>query len=291
MSALAGAHHREILTPEGVPLRFAVARAGDRLGAFIIDCTFIVGASLVLAVAGVLLTAATRGVGLAVGILAFFLLRCFYFPWFECAWHGATPGKRLLGLRVIDSHGGTLTPEAVFARNLMREIELFLPLVALMAPEQLLPGVPAWMRFLAFGWVFACALLPLFNRDGLRVGDLVAGTLVVLAPRALLREDLSASRLGGQEAAPLFSDEQLDLYGIRELQVLESLLREGSTRAEAIEAVAATIQKKIGWQGEALDPGEFLRRFYTAQRARLEHRMVLGERRESKRSGRLTRKR
>jgi uncharacterized RDD family membrane protein YckC len=293
MSAFAGMHHREIVTPEGVPLRFAVARAGDRVGAFVIDGLIIVGATLVVVLSAALLTAATRGLGMAVGMVAFFLLRNFYFPWFECLWHGATPGKRLLGLRVIDAHGGTLTPEAVIARNLMREVELFVPLVALLAPEALLPGVPGWVRFLAFLWVFICALLPFFNRDRLRVGDLVAGTMVVLAPKAVLLEDLSASppaRGSQAPAGPVFTDEQLDLYGIRELQVLESLLRQGNARPEALEAVAARIQHKIGWTGGEVDPEEFLRRFYTAQRARLEHRMVLGERRESKRAGRLIRK-
>jgi uncharacterized RDD family membrane protein YckC len=293
MSVAAAVRLREVVTPEGVPLRFLVARAGDRVGAFAVDAAIIVGATIVVVLVGAALTVATRGLGLAVGLVAFFLLRSFYFPWFECLWHGATPGKRLLGLRVIDAHGGTLTPEAVLARNLMREVELFLPLVALLAPEALLPGVPGWARFASFGWVFAFALLPLFNRDRLRVGDMVAGTLVVMAPREVLREDLSAAPPARDAKAappPLFSDEQLDLYGIRELQVLEGLLRQVHARPDAIEAVAEKIQHKIGWTGGAMDPDEFLRRFYTAQRARLEHRMVLGERRESKRSGRLIRK-
>jgi uncharacterized RDD family membrane protein YckC len=287
--------YREVVTPEGVPLRFAVARVGDRMGAFLIDGTLIAGACVVLAVALIPLLS-MRGVTAAVGLLAFFLLRNFYFTWFECLWQGTTPGKRALGLRVIDARGGMLTPEAVFARNLMREVELFLPAVALLAPEALLPDVPRWMRLPALAWLLVFAALPFFNRDRLRVGDLVGGTMVVRSPRTLLRDDLSAApgRRAGPAAAELaFTVEQLDLYGIRELHLLESLLREARPRREALQAVAARIQLKIGWTappGTRPDAEAFLRAFYTAQRARLEHRLLLGERRQTKRAGRLSRR-
>jgi uncharacterized RDD family membrane protein YckC len=286
---------REIVTPEGVPLRFVLARAGDRMAAFLIDASLIVGACLVLALVSLPLTAAARGLGVAMALVAFFALRTFYFTWYECTWHGRTPGKKALGLQVIDAHGGTLTAEAVFARNFMREFELFLPAIALLAPEALLPDAPRWLRLPALAWVLLFGLLPLFNRDRLRAGDLVGGTLVVRAPRTVLRRDLSAESRGRRPAAPAFSFsvEQLDLYGIKELHLLESLLRQPAGRLDALTAVAGRIQRKIGWTappGAPDDPEEFLRAFYTAQRARLEHRLLLGERRESKRSGRLSRR-
>lgn len=285
---------RQVVTPEGVPLRFALATLGDRIGAFAIDCTFLVGASVVLVVLVALAVVATRGLGIAVGLVAFFLLRSFYFTWFECRASGATPGKRLLGLRVIDAHGGMLTPEAVFARNFMREIELFVPLAAVLAPEALLPEQPPWARFAAAAWLGVLALMPLFNRDHLRVGDLVAGTLVVRSPKALLHEDLSAATPAKKADVPAFafSPDQLDLYGIRELQVLESLLRQRAARPSALEAVAGKIQRKIGWlrPGGSVDARAFLQAFYSAQRARLEQRMLLGDRRESKRPGTATRR-
>jgi uncharacterized RDD family membrane protein YckC len=292
---VSGVHYREVVTPEGVPVRFAVARAGDRLGAFLIDGSLIVGACLLLVIATIPLMA-LRGVTAAVALLAFFLLRNFYFTWFECLWQGTTPGKRLLGLRVIDAHGGMLTPEAVFARNLMREVELFLPAVALLAPEALLPGVPRWLRLPALAWLLVFAALPFFNRDRLRVGDLVGGTMVVRAPRTVLRRDLSLAdgprRAAPATGGPTFTVEQLDLYGIKELHLLESLLRD-TRRLEALLAVAERIQRKIGWTpppGPLPDAETFLRAFYTAQRARLEHRLLLGERRETKRAGRLSRR-
>jgi len=50
---------REIVTPEGVPLRFTLARVGDQLGAFMIDGTLIVFASILLVVACIALAVVT----------------------------------------------------------------------------------------------------------------------------------------------------------------------------------------------------------------------------------------
>ncbi len=145
-----------------------------------------------------------------------------------------------MGLRVIARDGGPLTAEAVFARNLMRDLEFYLPVLALLAPQAMLPSAPGWGQLLAAVWLLVFALMPLFNHDRLRCGDLVAGTLVVRAPAAVLLSDLAAAR---PEAARLqtaahrpsepppppreeltFTREQLDIYGIHELQVLEDLL-------------------------------------------------------------------
>jgi uncharacterized RDD family membrane protein YckC len=277
---------REVVTPEGVPLRFRVAGLAERFGAFAVDCGFLLAAVVAVVLLTLIAVAAARGVGLALGLVAFFVLRGFYFTWFECRAAGATPGKRLLGLRVIDGHGGALTAEAVFARNFMREIELFMPLALAASPEALLPDQPPWARAGAGLWMAVLVLVPLFNRDRLRTGDLVAGTLVVRAPRAVLLADLSAEAPAAGRAVPEFgfTPEQLDLYGIHELQVLENLLRQSGARPGALEAVARQIQRKIGWpRGARGDPRAFLQAFYTAQRARLEQRLLLGERRESKR--------
>ena len=286
---------REIVTPEGVPVRFVVARAGDRLGAFAIDGFIIVAASVVLLLVAVPAAAALPGAAAAIALVAFFLLRNFYFTYFECR-TGTTPGKRLVGLRVIDAHGGMLTAEAVFARNLMREIELFLPLVALLAPEALAPDVPAWLRLPCLAWLLVFALLPFFNGDRLRVGDLVGGTLVVRRPEVILRHDLSATTptaRGPEPALLAFTAEQLDLYGITQLQLLEKVLRDAYRNRDALAPVADRIQRKIGWMaptGRPVEAEEFLRAFYNAQRTRLEQRLLLGERRQEKRAGRLSRR-
>ena len=282
-AGLALERRHEVVTPEGVPLQLAVAAAGDRLAALLLDQLFIGLGVLVLAVPLFWLLA--RGVVnadlvLAAFILGIFLARNAYYPFFELSWQGRTPGKRLLKIRVVDRHGGPLTAEAVLARNLTRELEIFLPLAAVFGAGSFFPGAPGLARLLALGWLLLFGLLPLFNKDRLRVGDLLAGTIVVLQPEPLLLPDLSAG--GAPPGEEGFTPAQLDAYGIYELQVLEDVLRAGGTgRAETLEAVAAKIRARIGWGGR--EPAEgFLRRYYAALRARLEGRLLLGKRRADK---------
>jgi uncharacterized RDD family membrane protein YckC len=187
----------------------------------------------------------------AAALLAVFLVRTFYFTFFELSWQGQTPGKRRLRLRAVDARGGPLTAEAIIARNLTREVELFLPLVALFAPEALFGGAPGWARLAALAWMLAFGLLPLFNRDRLRVGDLIAGTVVVRTPDAVLLEDLSSARAREELG---FTDAQIDVYGVYELQVLEDVLRGRGLAGhdEAVRTVAGKIREKIGWTGPAI---------------------------------------
>lgn len=277
---------REVVTPEGVPIRFAVALAGDRLSAFLLDLLWIGG--IVLAIVLPLAVLAGKGwvemeadLVLAVAVLAIFLVRTFYFVFFELSWQGQTPGKRRMRIRAVEGRGGPLTAEAIIARNLTRELELFLPMAALFAPGLLFPGAPGWAVLAALAWMLLFGFLPLFNRDRLRVGDLVAGTVVVRTPDAVLLQDLSAA----PSVEPLaFTDEQLDVYGEYELQVLEDVLRGRGTpgHLEATRTVAAKIREKIGWEGPATPDGPFLDAFYAALRGRLERRLLFGRRRADK---------
>ena len=109
-----------MLTPEGVELRVELAERGERAGAFLIDALFVIGAVLVLVFGTIYLMTLLEGYALAFGLAVFFLLRTFYFSFFELIWRGRTPGKRLIGLRVIDRAGGPLRPSSVVVRNLMR---------------------------------------------------------------------------------------------------------------------------------------------------------------------------
>ena len=283
---------REVITPEGVPLGFTLADAGDRASAFLLDGVFIGLAIILLA----LLAKLAGGGALAAGwttsfvLLAAFFLRNFYFMFFELRWQGSTPGKRIIGIRVIDAQGGPLTADAVVARNLMRELEVFIPLSVLLAPDQLWPDAHGWARLLSSLWLLAFVFMPLFNKDRRRVGDLVAGTLVVLTPRALLLPDICVEETSGTAGAPAayaFTDAQLDIYGEYELQVLEGVLR-GETnsmhQAEALAAVCERIKAKIGWDRASwnVDSERFLREFYAALRAHLERKLLFGKRQKDK---------
>ena len=277
----------EIVTPEGIPLVFDVAHIGDRISAILMDLVIIgVGvAALALAALGVALVGLGDGWIGAFAVLCFFFLRSFYFIFFEVRWQGSTPGKRRYRLRVIDRSGGALRGDAIFVRNLMREVELFLPLAALSAPHLIWPGGGGLGWLLSALWLLVLLFWPIFNRLNLRVGDMVAGTIVVYQPQAVLLGDLSGE--APLDAAALrFTKEQLEIYGIYELQVLEELLR--SDRPDAHNAygiVAEKIQDKIGWpEGRRdVEPERVLRAFYAAQRGRLEASMLMGVRRERKR--------
>lgn len=292
----------QIMTPEGVPLVFDLADAGERIGAFLIDLFFIVLIIVVLVIALVLAAwaglFAARGSGWFIAglVVVLFLVRTFYFAFFELHWRGATPGKRAMKLRVIDRAGGPLGADAILVRNLMREIEVFLPLTALLSGQGS-EGDAHWMTLFILAWSGLFTLFPLFNRDRLRLGDLVAGTCVIAAPRAMLLQDLatrSAKRVFGTKddvAAERyrFTQQQLNVYGVMELQTLEEVLRRddvhaGATRSE----VARRIRKRIDWQDDAeaaertFDAGAFLDAFYAAQRGRLEREMLFGIRRRDK---------
>lgn len=280
-SALA-LRRREVVTPEGVPVRFEVALAGDRVGALALDLLAVLGLLVALGAPAVFLM--LRGllppdVGLGILVLLLFLIRTFYFAAFELAWGGQTPGKRRVGIRAVDAAGGPLRAEAVLARNLTREFEIFLPFAAVAAPRQLFPGAPGWAVLAATIWVLLFGLLPLFNRDRLRVGDLVAGTIVVREPAPLLLPDLSA----GAAEAYAFTTAQLDVYGVYELQVLEDVLRAtGDGRGDGLLAVRDTIVRRIGWGGPPPAAEPFLVAFYAALRGRLEARLLLGHRKADK---------
>ena len=123
----------------------------------------------------------------AIWLLFAFFLRNFYFMVFEMGPKAATPGKMLMKIRVANRLGGHLKANAVFARNAMRELEFFLPLAFVFSPKQ---GVEGWLTLFGLMWSFIFLLFPLFNKDGLRAGDLIAGTWVVKSPKPYLSKDL-----------------------------------------------------------------------------------------------------
>jgi len=167
---------RKLVTPEGVDLRLEIADAGARGGAFLLDMMIIVGSLIVVSFAAALTYASgaqNSGVVQIVWLLAFFFLRNGYFIAFELSPRAATPGKRALGLRVASRDGGRLTAQAVFARNAMRELEVFLPISFLFSGAT---DIDAVIVLAGTIWSAIFVLFPVFNRDRLRAGDLIAGT-------------------------------------------------------------------------------------------------------------------
>ena len=281
---------RALTTPEGLAMPVMLAGRGARVAALAIDLGIIFfGFIAILVVLG--------GIGLGVVdlesssaspaleliavllLVAFFLSRYAYFLVFELGPRAATPGKRAVGIRVaaraVGGRSGRLSAEAVIARNLVRDAELFLPLIWVTVG---LSGEMGAAGAAAAVWLLVFALFPFFNRDNLRAGDLVAGTWVIESRRPKLPGAMSVGT--DRSADYRFDEDALATYGEHELQVLERVLRED--RPEALRQVTETICAKFGWTAGSGDEREFLEAFYAALRARLERDMRFGRRKKDK---------
>ena len=147
-------------TPERAVLSLDVAGLGGRALACLVDLLaiflFWVTALLVYSVSGDLLRRVQEMsfAAQAVALVLFFFTGWTYDVAWETLWRGQTPGKRLLGLRVVGRDGAPVGFAESLVRNLFRAVEI---------PLLYAPGV------------LMVALTPRHQR----LGDLVAGTLVV----------------------------------------------------------------------------------------------------------------
>ena len=142
---------RRVATPEGIELTLHLAGPVPRALAWAIDLLIRVGI-----VFAIWIPAATLGrAGWGVVLLAMFFVEWLLPAWFEAAWHGQTPGKRLMGLMVLNDDGTPVRWPAALTRNLLRAAD-FLPVL--------------------YGLGLVAMLM---SRDFKRLGDLAAGTVVV----------------------------------------------------------------------------------------------------------------
>jgi uncharacterized RDD family membrane protein YckC len=138
-------------TPEGIALRLRAAGVFPRAAAWAID--FLIRVAIGWALATVLLLLGESGLGIY--LIAIFVLLWLYPVLFEVLRDGQTIGKKALGLRVINANGTPVTWTASIVRNLLRVVD----------------SLP-----FAYGFGVAALLIDPHNR---RIGDMVAGTLVV----------------------------------------------------------------------------------------------------------------
>lgn len=170
-----------VVTPENIAFRYQAAGPFRRLPAFLIDLALRWAVMFVLVI--VLLFGGAILLGpfaLVIGILAYFLLDWFYGGLFETFWNGQTPGKRLLGIRVLTIEGQPINAAQAILRNLLRYADM-MPIVSL-APLLGEEGMPIFVP--------TCAVavgVAMFNRRYQRLGDLVCGTMVIVEERGWLR--------------------------------------------------------------------------------------------------------
>ncbi len=275
-----------ITGPEGVPLDYDLATVLERALAVLFDFTIIIALSIIAGITLLFFGIAFAEIAVAFLLVSTFVLRYFYFAFFETRWHGVTPGKRILNLRVIARDGTRLGGDAIFARNLMRDLEIFLPLGAWFAPEQLIGAAPVWMWMPALLWVFLMSGLPLFTKLRTRAGDLLGGTAVVRVPKVALQPDATRGERR-KDTRIAFQARHLAVYGEHELETLASIIRDidaGRAFPDELKTIAHTIANKIGYTGPEPDfaTERFLRNFYAAQRRVLEERLVFGKRKADK---------
>jgi uncharacterized RDD family membrane protein YckC len=201
---------RRVATPEGIELTLRLAGPVPRALAWTLD--LLLRAALVLAVMMIVSRFGRAGTGVV--LIASFFVEWLLPAWFEANWGGQTPGKRVLGIAVLNDDGTPVRWPAALTRNLLRAAD-FLPV---------------------FYGVGLMAMLA--NRDFKRLGDLAAGTVVVYQSTELER----ARKI--PEAAPLPPPVSLDLDEQR--AVLELAERSASLTRERFEELAELPRPLVG---------------------------------------------
>ncbi len=199
--------------PEGVRLEFRLAGPVVRAAAWAIDAAI----RALLYLVFIIVFAFMGGVGMALMFIGFFLVEWFYPVVFEIR-NGATPGKKAMGIQVIQDTGIPVTPAASVIRNFLR-IADFLPVL------------------------YAAGLISMMcNREFKRLGDLAAGTLVVY--RDDRRERVSApSDKVEKPPMELCEEDQLTLLAFSE--------RAKELSAERREELAGLLSGVTRRRGEA----------------------------------------
>ena len=281
----AGGRLLTIVPPEGVPFDLRIASLFARAGAQIIDIIITVLASVLLLVAVGLIGSVDFATATAIASLIFLFIGTPYYILAELLANGRTPGKRLLGIRAVSVGGGGLSVHQIVVRNLLKEIEIFTPILLLLGatPDNLL------IPLIALAWLIVVVAFPAFTAQSQRIGDLIAGTAVIAAPSAALLPDLASAPAPPSAERFVFTPAQMDLYGAYELQILEKLLRgeRNEINRPRLSDVAMRIRRKIGYE-ETIAPHEeeaFLQAFYTAQRGYLEQKKLFGDARADKHYG------
>lgn len=188
-------------TPEGIALQLSAAGPIPRLLAWLLD--LLIRLAIIITLFISLASLGRMGIGIA--FILIFLLEWFYPVYFELRHQGQTPGKRALGIYVVNVDASPITPAASIIRNLLRAVD-FLPLI--------------------YGFGLTSMLL---NKRFQRLGDLAANSVVLhkmTPPQALAdASDLAPHRpaiqlsLPEQQAILLFSQRSQQISNARQTEL------------------------------------------------------------------------
>ncbi len=222
----------DVATGESVAFSYELAGLGSRFFAVAIDLTIqiavLVAALLVLLWIGASQSGSAAASAHAapvskfaaavlegIGIFGVFMLFFGYFIFFEWRFAGRTPGKRLLGIRVVRDGGFPLDFTSAVVRNVVRVVET------------------------ALGFYLVSAIVTLLSPENRRLGDMAAGTLVVRDNRYERARPVAAA------------EEPRDDPLVRDLSPAErELVRNYAARRDGLRpasraALAATIARSI----------------------------------------------
>jgi uncharacterized RDD family membrane protein YckC len=223
---LDGSH--AVLTPEYVEFEFVLAGLYSRFLAWLVDGMVVLVASLSILSGIGLVLAAFPGLSSAFSLAVYFLLDWGYGIGMETAWSGQTLGKRMLGLRVIQESGVRIGFFHAALRNLARPFDR-LPLLYLVGGS-----------------------VALFSKSHQRLGDMLAGTIVVRERRLRIPSSIAQANGDAQLAAdPQFVSRALQLPAEeREILVNAAIRREElhiDARLKLFAALSERLQAEYGF--------------------------------------------
>jgi len=178
---------------------------------------------------------------LAVYVAIDFLMQWGYFVACELLTQGRSPGKALIGLRVVRDGGMPITLRESLLRNLVRMVD--------MLPTQYFVGLVSMV----------------LSKDVRRLGDYAAGTLVIREERAEPARPIEPRRTSAATAAYRFDRDQLAALGPVELRLVRQTLRRIDElptwkAREVLERTTQALCTRLGWQEpiEASEQRDFL---------------------------------
>lgn len=195
--------NQDIDTPEGIAISLSPVGPIVRALAWMIDSLIFVGALMLIGT----IVSILGEFGMGLYLIALFFLYWFYPVFFEVLSNGATPGKKAMHIRVLHIDGTPVGWAASINRNLLRTVD-FLPFMY------------------AFGFISM-----LLNNRFQRIGDVVAGTMVVYNPAQIELPEILAAE-PSPPAYPLAADEQRAILNFAER--LDRLSNERSDELAAL---------------------------------------------------------
>ncbi|HET9182121.1 MAG TPA: RDD family protein [Candidatus Angelobacter sp.] len=210
-------------TPEQVHLEFLLAGIGSRFMAALLDSLIQAAIVFVVFLIGMIFFSGLAPIwGFAILMFLSFSITWGYYASFEALWKGQTPGKRWAGIRVIKESGRPINAFEAISRNFVRIIDY-------------MPG------FYGVGVVTM-----LLNSKQRRLGDFVAGTLVVHES-----SDRDATPFFNTEPGSEFVFPQAVRLTLQEAELIEAFLARrlditSAVRQQTAERIAQMVSNRLG---------------------------------------------